>query len=44
MTASAASPLRESTGAGYGVGIGPTREGPEVAGAGTDREIAGRPK
>ena len=43
-TTADASTLRESAGAGYGVGTGPTRGGAGAAGAGTYREIAGRPR
>ena len=44
ITVAAASTSRESAGAGCGVGIGPAGECAEVAGAGTDGEIAGRPR
>ena len=43
-TAAAASTLRESTGVGRGVGTGPVGEGAKAARAGTDEEIAGRPR
>ena len=42
--AAAATTLRESVGAGCGVGTGPVRGGAGAAGAGTYEEIAGRPR
>ena len=43
-TVETASTSRESARAGCGVGTGPVGEGVKAAGAGTDREITGRPR